>query len=417
MAVVRITQLPSGNAITDDDLLLVVDNPSGTAVTKNVSASLLRNYVQNQAAALQFRQGTDAERQQIVPASGEPIWTNDTNIFYIGNGSVSGGMFIGPSPYQKFSDNIITTFGVNSVIDSSLSNIGGGSNNQISNYNTSSINGGTNNSIYGDSDTANPGDNSCIAGGHDNVIGQGSSYTCNFIGGGLSNIINDSFSAIIAGNQNATNSSNCAVVAGSNNTAGNLRAVCIGGYNNTNSAENSITCGGDSNGTTGLNSITLAGKSALTRKIGEVAHANGSFSNAGDAQHSIFIIRKQTSDATANTVLTLDGLTPSSSNRLTIPAKATWNFTVKISAYNDTDSTGAGWTINGSIRRNGSNGTAILGTNTSSSWTDTAMSTASASVVADDTNEALEVRVTGIAAKNIRWCAVVDITQVSYGSI
>lgn len=45
------------------------------------------------------------------------------------------------------------------------------------------------------------------------------------------------------------------------------------------------------------------------------------------------------------------------------------------------------------------------------------MSTASASVVADDTNEALEVRVTGIAAKNIRWCAVVDITQVSYGSI
>jgi len=44
------------------------------------------------------------------------------------------------------------------------------------------------------------------------------------------------------------------------------------------------------------------------------------------------------------------------------------------------------------------------------------MNSTSASVVADDTNEALEIRVTGLTGKNIRWVAVVDISQVSYGT-
>ena len=47
---------------------------------------------------------------------------------------------------------------------------------------------------------------------------------------------------------------------------------------------------------------------------------------------------------------------------------------------------------------------------------DSNISSATASVVADDTNEALEIRVTGVASKNIRWVAVVDISQVSWGT-
>lgn len=45
------------------------------------------------AAALQFRQGTDAERLAMdpVPASGEPIYTTDTNRFFIGDGTTTGG--------------------------------------------------------------------------------------------------------------------------------------------------------------------------------------------------------------------------------------------------------------------------------------------------------------------------------------
>jgi len=45
------------------------------------------------AAALQFRQGTDAERLAMdpVPASGEPIYTTDTNRFFVGDGTTTGG--------------------------------------------------------------------------------------------------------------------------------------------------------------------------------------------------------------------------------------------------------------------------------------------------------------------------------------
>lgn len=45
------------------------------------------------AAALQFRQGTDAERLAMdpVPASGEPIYTTDTKRFFIGDGTTTGG--------------------------------------------------------------------------------------------------------------------------------------------------------------------------------------------------------------------------------------------------------------------------------------------------------------------------------------
>ena len=114
--------------------------------------------------------------------------------------------------------------------------------------------------------------------------------------------------------------------------------------------------------------------------------------------------------------MTLNGGTPGSTNRLTIAASTAWSFLIKISAYNTTDSVAASWFLKGGIRRNAANGTALIGSVTSETWAEAAMSTATVSAVADDTNEALEIRVTGIAGKSIRWVAVVDITQVSFGS-
>ncbi len=45
------------------------------------------------AAALQFRQGTNLERLAMTPppATGEPIYTTDTNRFFIGDGTTTGG--------------------------------------------------------------------------------------------------------------------------------------------------------------------------------------------------------------------------------------------------------------------------------------------------------------------------------------
>lgn len=140
--------------------------------------------------------------------------------------------------------------------------------------------------------------------------------------------------------------------------------------------------------------------------------AAGNFAANADAQRMVLVARRATTDATANQVLFLDN----SAARLTVPAKTTWMFTAQLSAYNDTDSGGAGWFFRGAICRNGANGTALVDSLVSERWQDSTMVNATATVVADDTNEALEIRVTGIAAKNIRWVAVVDITQCSYGT-
>jgi hypothetical protein len=41
---------------------------------------------------LQFRRGTNAERLTITPSAGEPIWTTNTNLLYIGDGTTVGGL-------------------------------------------------------------------------------------------------------------------------------------------------------------------------------------------------------------------------------------------------------------------------------------------------------------------------------------
>lgn len=43
---------------------------------------------------LQFRRGDDADRTSITPLSGEPLWIEDTQELYIGDGSTAGGVLI-----------------------------------------------------------------------------------------------------------------------------------------------------------------------------------------------------------------------------------------------------------------------------------------------------------------------------------
>jgi hypothetical protein len=66
--------------------------------------------------ALQFRKGLNSERLAITPASGEPIWTTDTEKLYIGDGSTIGGVEL--SVDSAFISGIINTTDFNSLIDS-----------------------------------------------------------------------------------------------------------------------------------------------------------------------------------------------------------------------------------------------------------------------------------------------------------
>lgn len=204
-----------------------------------------------------------------------------------------------------------------------------------------------------------------------------------------------------------------------NNGAGQLSMSCVSAMSfqrlyvevgrwDTNSVWN-VGTGHASAASSGGSSVT--GTQARVRFPGQVSTAAGQFAAAGDAQASRYHLRRTTTDATATTLFR-DG----AATRITIPAQSCWSFKIRLSAYNSTDGSGAAWTINGGIRRDNANGTALLGAPVVTQFADTAMASTTVAVTADDTNEALQVNVTGLAGKTIRWHAVVETSEVSAGT-
>lgn len=45
--------------------------------------------------ALQIRRGLEADRTTVTPQPGEPLYTTDTNLLYVGDGSTAGGVAVG----------------------------------------------------------------------------------------------------------------------------------------------------------------------------------------------------------------------------------------------------------------------------------------------------------------------------------
>ena len=80
MADVKISELSASSAVTPDDLFVMVDDPSGTPVTKKVSASVLRNpHVVSLTYAATLN--TDASAGDIfdVTLTGNATLANPTN--------------------------------------------------------------------------------------------------------------------------------------------------------------------------------------------------------------------------------------------------------------------------------------------------------------------------------------------------
>jgi hypothetical protein len=333
------------------------------------------------------------------------------------------------------------------------STVGGGDNNSAI-ANKSTISGGTGNSSSGEYSIVGGGRSNSAAGYISAVCGGNSnsaSGSHSTVGGGQSNSASNYHSTVGGGQSNSAGGTHSTVGGGYLNTANGNKSTVGGGYNNSAGGDYSIgsTVGGGKDNTAGgdysigstvgggvgnsaggdysigstvgggyFNSAGIwyctvpGGIQAKATRYGEISHSAGQFANKGDAQHTILIARNSTVNA-SGTVLFLDG----SSARLTIPAETTWIFTTKLSAYNDTDNLRAGYNIRGCIGRNAApSGTSIIGSNIVESWVEGAMSGCVATVTADTANEALQINVNGLTSKNIRWVAVVDISQVSYGT-
>lgn len=146
----------------------------------------------------------------------------------------------------------------------------------------------------------------------------------------------------------------------------------------------------------------------------QFSQASGYFSANGDAQTTIFTSRAETTDGTANVELYVDG----SAQRITVTASRTWGFKIMLSAR---QTAGAGgtvgdssyWEIDGCIKRDGSNNTALVGsTTTTLVGQDAGAAAWAVAVTADDTNESLKIAVTGEATKTIHWVARVTTVEV-----
>jgi hypothetical protein len=329
--------------------------------------------------------------------------------------------------------------GLRNIATGTCSTVGGGNSNGACGVG-STVSGGYSNCASGCCSTVGGGYGNCAT-GYGSTIGGGGGLLYGFfncgntasgcystVGGGAGNTASQYSSTVGGGYKNCA-SGNCSTVGGGRNgTASATYSTVGGGSGNNANAQNSTVSGGTSNNATGIGSVisggysncatanystVSGGYSTKASRYGEVAHAAGRFSlYPGEAQHSTFIARKNTTDATANVELFLNG----SSERMTITAETTWTFDIKLSAYNDTDNTAAWWIIRGGIRRNAANGTTLIGSLIEERDYEGTMSGTSAAVTADDTNESLKIAVTGLASKNIRWVAVVDVAQVSWGT-
>lgn len=236
---------------------------------------------------------------------------------------------------------------------------------------------------------------------------------------------NYSFAAAIANNTSSYGASQTSTIAigyqakapsiysvaiGAANVAEAGRSLAIGGYGNVvgGTGSYSVICGGRENET--ANSYSFASGAYAKADIeGKLARASGRFAATGDAQGGQFILRADTTDATA-TVLTTNNSTAGSTNQIVAANDTCIMFSGTLVAMQNGAQDQGGWEIKGLLKNDG--GTTTLVSSNIQTFDDGNGWTVALS--ADNTNNALAITCTGEAAHNIRWVANIQTSEVTY---
>lgn len=241
-------------------------------------------------------------------------------------------------------------------------------------------------------------------------------------------VANGSRSAILGG-QRCTASGTGSIAGGNTINVTGTDAVGIGGTTNTLDGQNSsIIAGNNNTGTSSCNGSTIIGSdncannapddgrngciiassNGLQYLENQIVHALGTTAQSGNRQKSELVIIAATTNAT-QTEMTLG----SSGRQLVMRNDSTWGFICHITGRRtDANDESAFYEITGAIDRNANAAaTALVGTITktviaedTAAWDVTA--------VADTATGALVFKVTGEAAKTIRWFARVELIEV-----
>ena len=195
-------------------------------------------------------------------------------------------------------------------------------------------------------------------------------------------------------------------------SSGNILIFGPGRTNDVPNLDTSNVFVGKSDGTVERRKLAQADLSDL-RSTDSVTFAtlttsNGNFASAGDACAKRVVLRIKTVDATP-TELFVDG----TSSRLAIPADTTWLADIRIVAQSSGNDDRAIYHRRCCLTNDG--GTTALEGAVQTVGTDIESDANwDVAVTANDTNDAIKIEATGVAATDIRWVACVDLVQVTY---
>jgi len=192
-----------------------------------------------------------------------------------------------------------------------------------------------------------------------------------------------------------SNASSGAGIAIGENVSASAHCIAIGGNNAT----------GDSADCSAQDAVAL-GQHIKADDIGEFAFASGEFAVQSDAHRSWYVLRNQTTNAT-QTELFADA----SAGDISVGSDCSMSGFIRIVARRtDADGETAHYTIEWTIDNNAGT-TALVG---AISVVTVAEDTAAWSVTAtaDNSNDGINILVTGEASKTIRWVGAADVTYV-----
>jgi hypothetical protein len=291
--------------------------------------------------------------------------------------------------------------GFGHTASSNRSTVGGGFGNTASCY-YSTVGGGICNTASGYGST--------VGGGVANCACDNSST----VGGGYCNTASGSFASTVGGSGNIASGYYATVGGGLCNAASGFVSTVSGGYCNTASGCCATVGGGYCNTASGIGSTVGGGYGGLADRYGQRSYAAGLFAGQGDAQQIDLIARNKTINATPTNVF-LDG----TSARLTITAGKALFATVNVAGIKSDGSAAAHYIRKVAIKNVGGT-TALIGTpgsEVSTIGTDVEDDAGyDVTITADDTNDALDIKVTGKAEETLRWVTHIQGVEIIYGT-
>ena len=212
----------------------------------------------------------------------------------------------------------------------------------------------------------------------------------------------------------ATGTGGVSIGTGGYSTSSGTAAVVIG-YDVDASGTNAFSLGREI--TNSMEQSHVSGwrvKNDITK--GKRVYGSGRFADSGDAQTGTFVLRSDTTDATAE-ALTTDNSAGSTDDQIILPNNSAYSFSGTIIARESAaaGSDYASWEIKGALLRDANAASTVLGNGIKNKLYASAGASAwDIALTADTTNGGLKIEVTGAAATNIRWVATVNTSEVTY---